>query len=171
MFIGFINFFQFFIQKFSKIAILFIFLLKITKLFKKLAPKMLKTNNNEFVGSSSNEANETTVNLSKNNKSRNLTCMLNIKAMEKSIFLILNAKKAFNYLKQALIKASILEYFNLKSYIQIETNVLCYAIDVVLSYLNLNFDVSLNDLNSNLSDFGQWHLVAYFFGKMIFAKT
>ena len=41
--------------------------------------------------------------------------MLNIRAMKKLIFLISNAKKAFNYLKQTFIKAPIFQYFNLKS--------------------------------------------------------
>ena len=35
----------------------------------------------------------------KNNKSRKLTRMLNIEAIKELIFLILNSKKIFNYLK------------------------------------------------------------------------
>ena len=40
---------------------------------------------------------------------------------------------------------------------------------MVLSLLNLNFDVSQNDLNK--SDFNHQYTIAYFFRKIIFAKT
>ena len=49
--------------------------------------------------------------------------MLNIEATKKSIFFTLNAKKAFNYLWLAFIKALIPQHFNLKSHIWIEINV------------------------------------------------
>ena len=39
------------------------------------------------------------MNLSKNNKSRKLTGVPNIKATKEPIFLTFNAKKAFNYLR------------------------------------------------------------------------
>ena len=57
-------------------------------------------------------ANEIVVNSSKNNKSKNLIYMSNIRAMEKATFLISNTKKALNHLKQAFIKAKILQYFD-----------------------------------------------------------
>ena len=41
----------------------------------------------------------------------------------------------------------------------------------MLSQLNLDSEAPPNDSNSNRSDFGQWHPVAYFSGKMILAKT
>ena len=47
------------------------------------------------------------MNLFKNNKSRKLMHLLNIEDKEEPIFLILNAKKIFNYLKKAFIKAEI----------------------------------------------------------------
>ena len=50
----------------------------------------------------------------KNKKFKNGTY---IKAVEKLFFLIFDAKKAFNHFWQAFIKASILQYFDLKSYI------------------------------------------------------
>ena len=43
--------------------------------------------------------------------------MRNIGATKKLIFIISNAKKAINYLKQAFIKALILQHFDLKYYI------------------------------------------------------
>ena len=72
--------------------------------------------------------------------------MPNIGATKKSIFLTPNATKAFNHLRLAFIKAPILQYFDLESHIQIETNLLGYAIDKVLSQLNLDVDASPNDL-------------------------
>ena len=88
--------------------------------------------------------------------------------MTKHNFLTPDAKKVFNYLRLAFIKASILQYFDLKNYIQIETDVSGYSINRVLSQLNLNFDAPLNNLNK--SDFGQWHPITYFFRKMIFTE-
>ena len=50
-------------------------------------------------------------------------------------FLIPKARSAFNYLRLAFIKASILRYFDPKYHIWIETNVLSYAISGVLNQL------------------------------------
>ena len=73
------------------------------------------------------------VNLSKNNKSRNLTYMLNIRATEKLICLTSNTKKIFNYLRLAFIKAPILQHFDLKSHNGIKTDVSGYAIGGMLN--------------------------------------
>ena len=107
VFIGFGNFYQCFIQSFSKIAIPLISMLKITKLFKKLASKSFKAGNNKVVEGGNSRANKIVVNLSKNNKSRTLIYIPNIKAIKKPTFVTSNAKKIFNYLKQAFIKALI----------------------------------------------------------------
>ena len=72
-----------------------------------MASKTFKADNNKIVRVG-NRANKMVVNSFKNNKSRKLTCMLNIRAIRKSIFLISNAKKVFNYLRQIFIKAPIL---------------------------------------------------------------
>ena len=67
----------------------------------KLAQKVLKADDNEVVGNSSNRINKMVINLfnqSKNNKSGNLTYMSNIEAMEKFICLIFNYKKILNHL-------------------------------------------------------------------------
>ena len=69
-----------------------------------LALKIFKVNKNEIVLASNNRVNKMVMNLFNNNKSRNLAYMPNIKAIKKSIFLILGIKKAFNYLKQVFIK-------------------------------------------------------------------
>ena len=73
-----------------------------------LALKAFKADSNGVVGDSSDRANKTVVNLSKNEKSRNLTRVLNIRAPGEPIFLTPNAKKTFNYLQLAFIKAPIL---------------------------------------------------------------
>ena len=108
MFIGFANFYQRFIQGFSKIAALLISLLKTTGSSDESAPKAFRADNNKVVRDDSGRANGTVVNLSKNKKSRNLMRMPNIGAMGKPNFLTPNAKKAFNHLWLAFIKAPIL---------------------------------------------------------------
>ena len=151
-------------------------MLKITGLFKKLASRAFKAGNDEVVRSGGGRIDETVVDSSKskNKKSKKLTCISNIGAIKKSNFLTLDAKKAFNHLRLAFIKALILQHFDLESYIQIETDVSSYAIGRVLSQLNLDSNASPNDpkdSNLNKSDFGQWHPIAYFSKKMISAKT
>ena len=132
MFIGFANFYQRFIQYFSKIAILLFSLLKTTGLLN-LISKTFRVDNNDIIDNGINKTNETIMNLSKNNKSRNLTHMPNIRITKKPIFLTTNTKKAFNHLQLLFIKALILWYFDLKSYIWIVTNTLGYTIDEVLN--------------------------------------
>ena len=98
-----------------------------------MAPKPFKASNNEVVGGGSSRADKTVVNLFKNKKSRKLTYIPNIEATKKPNFLNPNAKKVFNYLWLAFIKAPILQQFDLESHIRIETNASGYAIGRVLS--------------------------------------
>ena len=131
--------------------------------------KTFKVNDDEIVSGGGGRTNETV-----RNSSKKLTHMPNIGAIGEPNFLTPNAKKAFNHLRLAFIKAPISRHFDLKSHIRIEINASGYAIGKVLSQLNLNSDTPPNDpkdLKSNKSDFGQWHLVAYFFRKMIPAET
>ena len=51
------------------------------------------------------------------------------------------------------IKAPILQYFDLKSYIWRKTDISGYTISGILSQLNLNSNILPNNLNSNKSDF------------------
>ena len=88
-----------------------------------MASKAFRVNDNRIV-KGSNKANKTIINLSKNNKPKNLIYIPNIRAMKKPIFLICNTKKTFNYLKQIFIKAPIFQHFNLKSHIQNEIDTL-----------------------------------------------
>ena len=61
-------------------------------------------------------------------------------------------------LKQAFVKALILNHIDLERYIQIETDVLGYAIGRIFTQLT----------SDNL---GQWHLVVFFSIKIIPVKT
>ena len=146
-------------------------MLKTTGSSKTLAPRAFKAGNDEVVGGGDDRADEIIVDSSKNEKSRKLSHVLNIRAIEKPNFLTPNAKKAFNYLRLAFIKALIFGHFDLESYIQIETDVSSYAIGGVLSQLNLDSDAPPKNSNLNKSDFGQWHPIAYFSRKMIPDKT
>ena len=70
---------------------------------------MFKVDDNKVIDNGgSDKANKSIVNSSQSNKFRNLIYMPNIGIAKKSTFLIPNAKKAFNYLNQAFIKALIL---------------------------------------------------------------
>ena len=71
VFMGFANFNQCFIQGFSRIAALLIFLLQTTGSSDESASKAFKADGDEVVGGDDSRANETVINLFKNNKSRN----------------------------------------------------------------------------------------------------
>lgn len=57
---------------------------------------------------------------------------------QSGMFLIFEAKKAFTELKQAFIKAPILNHYNSGYHIKIKTNVSGYAISRIFSQLNLD---------------------------------
>ena len=131
MFIGFAKFYQCFIKGFSRIAALLTSLLKTIRLSNS-ASKTFRADDNKVVGSGG-RANETVRNLSKNDKSRNSTRVSNIGAIRESNFLTPDAKKAFNHLRLAFIKAPIRQHFDLESYFRIETDASGYAIGGKLS--------------------------------------
>ncbi len=87
----------------------------------------------------------------------------------KTDFLTPEAKKVFIYLQKSFTKAPIFRHFDLKCYIQIETDALGYAIGRILSQMTLDQYssnwVTHKDPNSDFSKFeiGQWHPVAFFF--------
>ena len=79
-------------------------MLKTTGSSEELAPKTFRADDNEVINSgSSGKANETV-----RNSSRKSTHMPNIGATGEPNFLTPNAKKAFNHLRLAFIKAPIL---------------------------------------------------------------
>ena len=71
-------------------------------------------------------------------------------------YLIPNTRQAFTQLRQTFTKALILRHFDPKCHIWIETDLSGYA---------------MSGLLSQLIDLDRWHLVAYYFQKMILAKT
>ena len=103
-------------------------------------------------------------NLSQSKKSKNVKSGIQTRlgAIEEPIFLTSDTREAFNQLRQAFTKVTILRHFDLECHIWIETNALGYAIGEVLSQL------TSDHLTSNQ---GQWHPVAYFLRKMIPAET
>ena len=82
-------------------------------------------------------------------------------------FLTSKAKKAFNYLKQAFTKTSILQHFDLKCHIQNKTNTSDYVIGRVLSQLTSN----QLTLNETIKSSVELYLLTYFSKKMISAET
>ncbi len=54
------------------------------------------------------------------------------------MFFTSRTRKAFIKLRQAFVKTSILNHFDLEYYIQIETNASSYAIGGIFSQLTLN---------------------------------
>lgn len=83
--------------------------------------------------------------ISKMTKSKSISSRL--------VFLTLEARLAFNQLRQTFIKALILQYFDVECYIWIETNAFGYTISSVLNQL--------------IAEMGQWNSVAFFLKKMI----
>ena len=113
-----------------------------------MTSKALKIDNNKIVnGVGNGSANKTVIYLFKN-----LTHMPNIGAIREFTF---NANKVFNYLRQAFIKTLIFQYFYLKNYIIIKTDLSNYIIGEKLSELNLNSNTLPNNLNLNNFNFHQ----------------
>ena len=83
-------------------------------------------------------------------------------------FLNPEARAAFNRLRLAFTKAPILRHFDPKCHIRIKTDVSGYAIDGILSQLASK---TSPDRVVTKADLDQWHPVAFFFKKMIFAET
>ena len=91
----------------------------------------------------------------KTSKSKNLSKSKKTIGLD---FFTPGAKLAFTKLRQALLKTSILRHFDSEHYIWIETDVSGYAIGGV--FIQLTSD-----------NLGRWHLMAFFFHKMILAET
>ena len=83
-------------------------------------------------------------------------------------FLTPEARSAFNCLQLTFTKAPILQYFDPECHIWIETDASGYTIGSVLSRLASATRLDGVVTKANL---GQWHLIAFFFKKMISAET
>ena len=193
VFLGFANFYQRFIQGFSKIAAPLTLMLKTTVSSQVLiADKVLAANEVDGVedgdeliekcgklsktGKSSKSQKSKSEKMSKSqnsaksgkklSKSGNLT---NLDAMEDGPkFLTPDARTAFNRLWLAFTEAPILRHFDPKCHIRIETDASGYAIGGVLSQLASE---TRPDGVVTKTDLGQWHPVAFFLRKMIPAET
>ena len=83
--------------------------------------------------------------------------IINNFAKNVSNYLTPDVKRAFDQLRQAFTKAFILQHFNLKRYIRVETDASGHVTGKVLSQLT--------------NDSGPWYPIAYFLHKMISTKT
>ena len=101
------------------------------------------------------EVDEVGKKVQKTSKSKNLS--KSKKTVGSSDFFTPGAKLAFTKLRQVFPKAPIFYHFDLEPYIRIETDALDYTIDGVFSQLTSD-------------DLGRWHLMAFFFCKMIQAE-
>ena len=158
VFIGFANFYWWFIQGFSRIAAPLILILKTTR-SSDLALKELGANNIVRGGGKADDRN-----LSKSKKFKNAKSGIQtyIGAMGEPTSLTPSNKESFNQLRKAFTKVSILQHFDPECHIRIETNASGYTIKRVLSQLTFKHLTS---------DQSQWHPVAYFLRKMILVET
>ena len=171
VFLRFANFYWRFIQGFSKIAKPLTLMLRILSFSRSstILQSLNVADKDEVDENSSNRSNLSNLSLSTRStragylsfggaKRDGSSTKKGVKAARNSDYLISAAKKAFKHLRHAFTQVPILQHFDPKQYIRMETDVSGYAIGGVLSQLTLN-------------DMGQWHLVAYYSQKMIPAKT
>ena len=85
-----------------------------------------------------------------------------------SKFLISDARTVFTRLRIAFIEALILQHFDLKCHIWIETDASGYVISGVLSQLTSGTKPDGIDTKADLD---QWHAVVFFLRKMILIET
>ena len=148
VFLGFANFYQCFIQGFSKIAGPLTSMLKTTRSAKNLSSLMAEHAEVGSISGGGDREDETVERSPLTSKNLNRA----------SNYLTPEAKRAFTQLMQAFTKALILRHFDPECHIRIETNASGYAIGGVLRQLTLD-------------NLGRWHSVAFYSRKMIPAET
>ena len=146
VFLGFANFYQRFIEGFSKIAGPLTLMLRTTRSAENLSSSMAE---DAEVGSIGGDCEDETV------KRLPLTSKNSNGATG---YLTPNTKQAFTQLRQVFTEALILRHFDPECHIRIETDISGYAIGGVLSQLTLD-------------NLGQWHPVAFYSRKIISVKT
>ena len=183
VFLGFANFYWWFIQGFSYIAAPFTSMLKTTgSIGSATNPKETEDEvggdsvvDDNMVGGGKainpikrkNQAKTTKSKILVKSKSHDFP--LNSRNREVGMgFFIPEARLPFIQLRQAFVKAPILHHFDPESHIRIETDASNYAIGGVLSQLSSGTRPDGVVTKANL---GQWHLVAFFSRKMILAET
>ena len=165
VFFGFANFYYCFIQGFSKIAVPLTSMLKMspTSTTQKSMNLVDEFDRGDCGKNKARRVFASTKGpigadyLSSDHISHTVSNIVSNSAKNVSNYLTLNAKRTFDQLRQAFTEAPILQYFDPKQYIRVETDVSEHAISGVLSQLT--------------NDLGQCHLVAYFSRKMILAET
>ena len=147
VFLGFANFYQRFIQGFSKIAGPLTSMLRTTRSSKNLSSSMGEDAEVGRVGGSDREDEKV---------ERSPLTSKNLNGI--TGYLTPDGKRAFIQLRQAFTEAPIFRQFDPEYHIRIETDASGYAIGGVLSQLT----------SDNL---GRWHPVAFYSRKMIPAET
>ena len=164
VFLCFANFYRRFIHGFSRIAALLISMLRmsLTSITKKLINLVDEFGRGDRGENEARRASASTKGptggdyLSSDHISHIVSNIVSNCTKNISNYLDLNAKKAFDQLRQAFTQATIFQHFDPERYIRFETNALGNAISGVLSQLT--------------NDLGQWHPVPYFLCKIILAK-
>ena len=176
VFLGFTNFYQWFIHGFSQIVAPLTSLLKTSRSTESKTQSGegrvgiggsrarrggSKLDGSELYGNEVDgdeiEDDEIEEKVQKRSKSKNSSKSKNLSKSTLD-FLTPGTKLAFIKLRQAFLKAPILHHFDPERHIQIETDALGYAIGRVFSQLTSD-------------DLGQWHPVAFFLQKIIPAET
>ena len=182
VFLGFANFYWRFIQGFSCIVIPLTSMLKTTGSTGSAAnPKETESEigGDSVVGDSMVGGDEATNPTKRKNQAKTTKSKILVKSKNHDFpksrseeagtgFLIPKARLAFTQLRQAFVKAPILQHCDSKSHIRIDTDALSYAIGGVLSQLSSG---TRPDGLVTKNDLSQWHLVAFVSRKMIPAET
>ena len=146
VFLGFVNFYQHFIQDFSKIAGLLISMLKTSSPIglSTILQSIDVTDEDKVGESGGNKTNLSSLSASTRStgagyltfggaKKGSGNTKKGVKAARGFDCLTLVTKKAFNHLRHVFTQVPILQYFDLQWHIRIETDASGYAIDRVLS--------------------------------------
>ena len=148
VFLGFANFYRRFIQGFSKIAGPLTSMLRTTRSAENSPSLMAEDAEVDSIGGGGDCEDETVKRSPLTSKNSNGA----------TGYLSPNAQRAFTQLRQAFTKAPILQHFDPKCHIRIETDASGYTIGGVISQLTSN-------------NLGRWHPVAFYLQKIILAKT